>query len=61
MSFLLRQCDLQGPVLGSYSEGIVPLEVARLPVVQVDGFPVWIVPVVESPSVIVEFAGEDQL
>ena len=61
MSFLLRQRDLQGPVLGGYSEGVIPLEVARLPVVQVDGFPVWIIPGVESPSVIVEFIGEDQL
>jgi len=61
MSFLLRQCDPQGPVLGSYSERVIPLEVTRLPVVQVDGFPVWIVSGVESPSVIVKFIREDQL
>ena len=61
MSFLLRQCDLQGPILGGYSKGVIPLEVSRLPVVQIDGFPVRIVSGVESPSVIVEFIGKDQL
>ena len=61
VSFLLRQCDLQGPVLGGNGGGVIPLEVARLPVVQVDSFPVWIVARVESPTVDVEFVREDQL
>jgi len=61
MNFVLRQCNPQGPVLDSYSEGVIPFEVTRLPVVQVDGFPVWIILGVESSSAIVEFIGEDQL
>ena len=36
----LLQCDLQGPVPGGDGGVVVPLEVARLPVVKVDGFPV---------------------
>ena len=61
MSFLLRQCDLQDTVLGGDGGGVIPLEVARLPVMKVDGFPVWIVARVESSTVVVEFVREDQL
>ena len=61
MGFLLRWCDLQGSVLGGDSGEVVPLEVACLPVVQVDCFTEWIVPGVENSSVVVKFAREDQL
>ena len=59
--FLLRQCDLQGSVFGGDGSGVIPLEVARLLVMKVDGFPVWIVAGVESPTAVVEFVKEDQL
>ena len=58
MSFLLRRCDLQGPIFGGDSGG---LEVTRLPAMKVDDFPVCIVAGVESPTIVVEFAREDQL
>ena len=58
MSFLLRQCDLQGLVLGGDSGRVIPLEGARFPVTKVDGFLVWIVAGVESPTVDVEFVRE---
>ena len=41
--------------------GVVPLEVVRRPVVQVDSLPVWVVPWVECAVWGVEFIGEDEL
>ena len=62
MSLLPAQSDLEGPVLGGDSRGVIPLEVARLPVVvEVDGFPIWIVAEVEGSTVVAEFVREDQL
>jgi len=61
VSLLPAQSALEGPVLGGDGRGIIPLEVARLPVVEVDGFPIWIVAGVEGSAVVVEFVREDQL
>jgi len=61
VSLLPAQSDLEGPVLGGDSRGVIPLEVARLPVVEVDGFPIWIVARVKGSTVVVEFVREDQL
>ena len=61
MSLLPAQSDLDGPVLGGDSRRVIPLEVADLPVVEVDGFPIWIVAEVEGSTVVVEFIREDQL
>ena len=41
--------------------GAVPLEVTRLPVVEVSSSPGGIITGVETSSVVVEFVGEDQL
>ena len=61
MSLLSAQSDLEGPVLGGDGRGVIPLEVSRLPVVEVDGFPIWIVARVKGSTVVVEFVREDQL
>ena len=61
VSLLLRERDLEGAVLGGDSGRVVPLEIAGLPVVEVDSFPVWIVAGVERTTVVVEFVREDQL
>jgi len=56
---LPRECDLEGTGLGGDGGGVVPLEVTRVPVVEVDSFPKGIVAGVESSPVVVEFARED--
>ena len=61
VSVLLLKGDLQGSVLGGDGGGIVPLEVLRLPVVEVDGLPIWVITGVEGSTVGVEFIREDQL
>jgi hypothetical protein len=61
MVFLLGESDLEGAVLGGDGGGVIPLEVTRLPVVEVDSFPEWVVAGVERSTVIVEFVREDQL
>ena len=57
----LRECDLQDPVVPGDGCGVTPLGVARLAVVQVDGFSEWIVAEVKRSTAVVEFGGEDQL
>ena len=59
VSFLLRQCDSQGPVLSGDSGEVVPFEVPRLPEAEVDGFTEWIVAGVGSSFAIVESVRED--
>ena len=61
MGFLLGESDPEGAVLGGDSSRVIPLEVTCLPVVEVGGFPVWIVAGVEGSTVVVEFVREDQL
>ena len=61
MGVLLGECDLEGPVLSGDGGGVVPLEVARLPVVEVGSLPEGIVTGIETPSVVVKFVREDQL
>ena len=58
---LLRQRDLEGPVAGRDRRRVVPLLVVRLPVVQIDRFPIWVVSGVERTAVDVELVTEDQL
>ena len=58
---LLRESDLHGPILRDDDCGVTPPRVARSAVVQVDGFPEWIAVGVERSTVVVEFAGEDQV
>jgi len=58
---LPRECDLESPVLCCDGSGVVPLEVACLPVVEVGSFPEGIVAGIETPSVVVEFVRKDQL
>lgn len=60
MRLLLRQRDLQRAVGRGDRRGVVPFHVVRLPVVQVDGFPVRVVARVEGAAVGVEFVGEDE-
>jgi len=55
------ECDLESPFLGGGGSGVVTLEVARLPVVEVGSFPEGIVVRAESSSAVVEFTREDQL
>jgi len=55
------ECDPEGTVLGGDGGGVVPLDVTRLPVVEVGSFPGGIVAGVETSSVVVKFVGEDQL
>ena len=55
------ECDLEDTVLGGDGGGVVPLEVARLPMVEVASFPEGIVAGVEGSPVVVEFVREDQL
>ena len=50
VDLLPRECDLESSVLGC---GIVPLDIARLPVVEVGSFPEGIVAGIETPSVVV--------
>lgn len=38
---------------------VVPFDITGRPVMQVHGFPIWIVPGVECPAVVVEFITED--
>ena len=57
----LRQRDLERAVLGRDRGGVVPLHVAGLPVVEVDGLPVRVVARVERAAVGVELVGEDEL
>ena len=61
MRRLLGQRDLEGAILGGDSRRVVPLEVARLPIVEVGSFPVRIVAGIEGSSVVVEFVRENQL
>ena len=61
VSLLPGECDLEGAVLGGDRGGVIPLEIAGLPVVEVDSFPVGVVAGVESTIVVVEFVREDQL
>lgn len=61
MRLHLLERDDEAPRGGRDRGGVVPLEVVRRPVVQVDGFPVGVVPWVERPTVDVELVGEDEL
>ena len=58
---LLRQRDLQRSVLGGDRGGVIPLQVSRLPVVKVDGFPIRIIAGVERSSGVFELVRRDQL
>lgn len=58
MNRLLRHGDHQIPALGRNRTRIIPLEIIRRPVMQVDTFPVRIITGEESPSVDVEFITE---
>lgn len=60
MRALLRKCELQRTVRCGDRGRVVPLEIVGLPVVQVDGGPVWVVAWVERPAVGVELVGEDE-
>jgi len=59
VSFLLRQCDPQCLVLGGDSGEVVPSEVARLLVVEVDDLTEWTVAGVGSSVAIVKFVRGD--
>jgi len=61
VNFLLRECNLHGPVLRGDSWEITLLRAARLRAVQVDGFPEWIVIGVQLSTAVIEFVGADQL
>ena len=61
MGLLLGEGDLEGTALCGDGGRVIPLEIAGLPVVKVDSFPVWIVTGVERSTLIVEFVREDQL
>lgn len=52
--FLLRHCDLERTVASRDCAGIKPLHVVRLPVVQVDRLPVWVITWIKGPPVAVE-------
>jgi len=55
------ECDLEGTVLGGDGGGVVPLEVTRLPIVEVGIFTKGTVAGVENSFVVVEFVREDQI
>ena len=55
-----RERDLERAVARRDRRGVVPLLVARRPVVQVDRLPVRVVPRVERPPVRVELVAEDE-
>ena len=57
----LGERDDQITALGGDSGWIVPFEIVRFPVVQVDSFPVRVVSRVERPALDVELVGENEL
>ena len=61
MGLFPRQGYLQCPAFGGESGRIIPLHVIRSPIVQVGGFPVWVVTGVECPTVGVELVRKDEL
>ena len=61
MRLLLGQRDLEGTILRGDSCRVIPLEVTRLPIVEIGGFPVRIVAGIEGSSVVVEPVRENQL
>lgn len=56
-----RQCDFERTVFGGQRRGVIPLQIVGLPVMEVDGFPVWVVSGIKGAAVCVELVTEDQL